>query len=423
MKILLINPSSRFLIEEKAFPAMGLLYLSAYLKANGYKDINFIDMNDFEKVPDNIGADIVGVYSNTPQFPEANRIIEEIKIINRKRDAIYVLGGPHISGIPRDLPPGDIGVIGEGENALLEIVLRKEKGLKQELIYHHPYITDLDSIPMLDRDIINIKSYKYFINKELATSVITSRGCPFGCYFCSNNAWGKSLRKRSPENIYKELEILKYQYGYRAFMFWDDTMTVDRKRLEYLCELMKNLDIIWRCNIRSDTVDLSILRNMRNAGCVEAALGIESGSQKILNIVNKGETVEKHMRAVNYCHEAGLRIKGFFIVGLPGENLESIKETENFLDEAKLDDADFSVYSPFPGSYIYNNREKFDISFKDDYEASWYKGKPGEYKSLVSTSGLSGDDIVSIRDRMERTYKHAKNGSFFSTTEIVVSHK
>jgi radical SAM superfamily enzyme YgiQ (UPF0313 family) len=145
---------------------------------------------------------------------------------------------------------------------------------------------------------------------------------------------------------------------------------------------------------------------MHDSGCFEAAIGIESGSQKILDIVNKGEKVELHMEAVKNCHKAGIRIKGFFIIGLPGENEESISKTAAFLEEAELDDVDFSVYSPFPGSYIYNNREKFDISFQDDYEASWYKGKPGSYKSLVSTSGFLADDIVKIRDMMERIYKN-----------------
>jgi len=404
MKVLLINPSSKFLINDMAFPAMGLLYLSSYLKKHGYNNITMIDMSA-RSLPDVIDFDIVGIYSNTPQFPEAFRIYKGIKAKNIKNNALYVFGGPHVSAKPGDLGDNEIVVAGEGEQAFLDIVQRYDRGAAQEKLYRLPYITDLDSIPFPDRDLINIKDYQYFISGRLATSIITTRGCPFGCYFCSNNAWGKTLRMRSAENIVEELHLLKDKYNYGAFMFWDDTMTVNRKRMINLCNSMASMDILWRCNIRSDTVDFDLLKKMKDSGCIETAIGIESGSQRILKTVNKGETVARNMEAIKNGKKAGLRVKGFFIIGLPGENRESIQETESFLDEAKLDDIDFSVYSPFPGSYIYNNMGEFDISFKDDYESSWYKGVSGKYKSLVSTSGLTSADIVLTRDRMEEKYK------------------
>ena len=409
MKILLVNPNSQFLISEKVFPSLGPLYLSAYLKENGYSDISMIDMNDEKPLPACVEADIVGIYSNTPQFPAAVRLIHDIKAANRIKDALYVMGGPHVSGKPEDAASeADIIVIGEGERAFLDIVRAKDDGLATDKIVKRDYMPDLDSIPFPDMDIIDIRSYKYYLEGLLTTTLITSRGCPFGCNFCANNAWGKTLRMASAGRVYEEVCLLKEKYGYRAFMFFDDTMTVNKKRMMEICGLLKGLGIIYRCFIRSDTVCPEVLKAMRDSGCVEVGIGLESGSPRILKIVNKGETVEKNLQAIKECHSLGIRVKGFVIIGLPGENRESVRETMDFLDEARLDDLDISIYTPYPGSYIYKNREKFDINFKDDYEHAWYKGRPGQYRSSASTSSLTSEDIVKIRDNIEAEYKNNK---------------
>lgn len=406
MKILFVNPSSNFLINEKVFPSLGLLYLSAYLKERGYRDISLIDLNNEKPLPDTIDADIVGFYSNTPQFPAVMKLVKNIKQINRALDPIYVIGGPHISGRPEDAHGEfDVTVMGEGEAAVLDIVRRKEAAQRQEKIVKYEYEKDIDSFPFPDRDIIDIKSYKYYLDGHLTTTVISSRGCPFGCNFCANNAWGKTLRMRSPQNVFDEVSSLKKRYGYRAFMFFDDTMTVNKKRMKEICRLLKPLDIIYRCFIRSDTVDAEVLLFMRESGCVEVGVGIESGSQRILDIVNKGETVKKNMDAIKLCHSVGIRVKGFFIIGLPGENSESIRETISFLEEACLDDLDVTVYTPYPGSLIYKNKTNFDIDFTDDYEHAWFKGRPGNYVTKVSTQAFKSDDIIKLRNSIEKRFK------------------
>ena len=410
MKIILVNPNSDFLINEKVFPSLGLLYLSAYLKKHGYSDISLIDMNDERLLPSSIDADIVGIYSNTPQFPTAVKLIHKLKKINTAKDPLYVLGGPHVSGKPEEgLQESDIVVAGEGERAILDIVRRKEHSENQQRVIRCEYIKDIDSLPFPDRDLIDIKSYKYYLDGRLTTTVVTSRGCPYGCNFCANNAWGKSLRMRSPGNVADEVGMLKDKYGYGSFMFFDDTMTVNKRRMAEICGLLKTLKIIYRCFIRSDTVDGAILKDMRDSGCVEVGMGMESGSERILKIVNKGETVRKNMEAVKLCHKAGIRVKGFLIIGLPGESEESVRETADFLEEAKLDDLDISIFTPYPGSYIYKNKEKFDIKFKDDYEHAWYKGKPGGYFTNISTKDLASSDILRLRDEMERRFKKRSN--------------
>jgi len=411
MKILLINPNSGFLIDDKVFPSLGILYLSAYLKKNGYHDIELLDLNGGHVLPGSVDADIVGFYSNTPQFPKAVDIAKKIKNINKAKDPLYVIGGPHVSGKPQDaFEDFDIIVTGEGEMALLDIVRKKAAGKDREArearVVNNSYVKDIDHFPFPDRDLIDVRSYKYFVNEKLATTLITSRGCPFSCNFCANNAWGKTLRMRSARNVFEEVYMLKEKYGYDSFMFFDDTMTVNKKRMAAICDLLKDLRVVYRCFIRSDTVDMDIMKKMKSSGCVEVGIGIESGSQRILDIVQKGETVEQNLKAVRLCHSLGIRVKGFFVIGLPGENEESIRETIEFLDKAELEDIDVTIYKPYPGSHIYRNKKDFDIKFEDDYEHAWYKGKPGDYMTTVSTKGLSSDDILRFRDKIEKIFKN-----------------
>ncbi len=405
--ILLVNPPSKFLIDDNVFPTLGLLYLSAYLKNAGYSDISLLDLNGNHDFPEEIDAGIVGFYSNTPQFPAVVRLKEKLQAINKKRSAAYVIGGPHVSGRPRDGEAHfDYVVMGEGERAFLDVIKAVTGGKKPaDKIIKYEYIKDLDSIPFPDRGLVDIESYKYLIGDKPATTLITSRGCPYGCAFCANNAWGKTLRLRSPENVIDELKTVMKRHGYSAFMFFDDTMTVHRKRMVVLCDMLKKLNIIYRCFIRSDTVDRDILAKMRDSGCVEVGVGMESGSQRILNIVNKGQTIRQNMDAVKWCKEVGISVKGFFVVGFPGENRESVKDTIEFIEESRVDDLDITIFTPYPGSKIYEQKEKYDIRFTGTYEDCWYKGKQGFYKSMVSTSGLSAKEIVEIRNDIEARYK------------------
>ena len=210
MKILLINPPSKFLIDDNVFPTLGLLYLAAYLKKAGHKDISLLDLNGGHAMPEVIDADIVGFYSNTPQFPVAVTLRDKLAKINKNKKAIYVIGGPHVSGRPQDSEGHfDYTVVGEGERAFLDIADAFARGERlKERIVKYKYMKDLDTIPFPDRELVNIKSYQYLIKGHPATTVITSRGCPYGCAFCANNAWGKTLRMRSPGNIIEELKLL-----------------------------------------------------------------------------------------------------------------------------------------------------------------------------------------------------------------------
>lgn len=372
MNICLIKCPSPFLINEKVFPPLGLMAVGTVLKNKGH-DVTITD--GFVD-----GFDCYGVGPTTPEYPYALSVL-------KKTNKRVVLGGPHAH--EKCFDDGFFSVvIGDGEGWA-------DKPFKIGNMYWAKE-NDLDSYPIIDRSLVS--GYEYYINDKLATSLVTSRGCPYQCAFCSKTT---NFRMRSAEHVIKEIDYL-HKLGYEALMFYDDTFILNKKRLFKICDFLKKKNIIWRCFVRADLVTPEIAAMIAKSGCVEVGMGIESGSDAILKNINKGESTKDIKRAIYILKSFEIRIKGFFIVGLPGENAKTIAETDDFLQEVKLDDVDFTIFQPYPGSDIYKNKEKYDIDwFK---EAIHYKGRVGEYESVVYTSGLSSRDIEIARDELCQIY-------------------
>lgn len=397
-KIVLINPPSPFLIDDKVFLPLGILYISSYLKKYGYHP-EVIDLTGNEKLP-YFDADIIGITSVTPQYTEALKIVGELRV--RNMDSLMVIGGPHATCTPDTSKDFDISVIGEGEQSMLKIVQTYPRKYPQ--FFYTGFIEHIDGIPFPDRESIDIHSYKYFIDDEPATNVITSRGCPYNCAFC-NSIWGKRVRMHSANYVIEEIKSVQ-KLGYNAIMFFDDIFIFNKKRLFKICEYLREEGIIWRCFVRSDLASEQIIRIISQSGCREIGIGVETGSQKILDIVNKGTTVEQNEKVIELSHKYGMRSKTFIIIGLPGETKDTIHETEIFLEKTKPDDLDITIYVPFPNTHIFNNPNLYDIKFDDnDIKKAWFKGQPGSYSSMVSTNDLTANEIVEARDRIEKKFK------------------
>ncbi len=389
-RIALINPESQFLIDQGVMPPLGLWYIMSSLKKNGYKNVEFFDLGLGDIIPD--GFDLYAVSATTPQWKVALELLPEIS-----KKGITIIGGSHVTLKRQDgIDSGyDFIFIGEGEHLNTYLSLKSK-----ERVIVADKIKDLNNIPFPDRT--NIARYSYLINGIEATTMMTSRGCPFNCAFCCKGVWGRTYRERSPDNVIEEVNILMDQYGYNAIMFFDDTFMVNIKRLEKLCKHFKKRNLTWRAFGRSDQLSLEIATMMKDSGCVEVGIGIETGSQRIANGINKNESVDVQKKAIANCKSVGLKVKAFMIIGLPGEDEESIKETERFVEETQPDDIDFSILSVLPGSDIYNHPEKYDIEFG---EPTFYKGKPGEYNCQVRTSALSSEMIVEARERLFTKFK------------------
>ena len=228
---------------------------------------------------------------------------------------------------------------------------------------------------------------------------MTSRGCPFSCTYCrSPIMWGRKLRKRSPDSVIGELKELK-KINVNSIIFHADTFTVDRKWVLELCKKMveEDLGIRWTTNSRADTVDPEMLRWMKLAGCWMIAYGFESGSQEVLDAVKKDLTIQQIKNAARWTHEAGIKNWGYFVIGLPGETKESIKETIRLAKELPLYGVNFSVGTPYPGTEFYKQAsEQGWLTSTDwvDYDQN--------YSAVVSYDNLSSDEII---EGVRKAYK------------------
>ncbi len=356
MKISLIFPPNVFQTKMN-MPPLGIAWLAAVLRENGYKDVSLIDSmaNRYkrEEIIDLLkkqNPDVIGVSFTTQIRFEALALIRMIRKDFPK--ALIVTGGPHPSLTSKDLlsnvPEVDVVVRGEGEVSFLNLIKAAEKGesfenvkgisfrnRKGEIVenLNEMMIQDLDTLPFPARDLLPMEKYELItaLSKKGATTIMSSRGCPFQCVFCSTSKhWGHKIRQRSAQKVVDEIEYLVKTYPFiKGIRFFDDVFTVSKDRVMEVCrEISKrNLGISWECEARVDTIDKELVEAMKNSGCEFIDLGVESGSNRILKNIKKGITVEQVIFAAKTIKEAGIEAKAFIMHGLPGETYEDIKKT------------------------------------------------------------------------------------------------
>ncbi len=322
---------------------------------------------------------------------------------------ISIAIGPHVTALPEETlkryPSLDFCILGEAEVTLKELIefcekkgdlseirgiAYRERGIPRVAALR-PLIENLDDIPVARYDLLPIDKYRMPVVGDRYTYVLASRGCPYYCSFCRQPImWQRKVRIRSAGKIMEELRALK-KIGVTNFGFHCDTFTLDKKMVIDLCKMIiaENLNLRWAANSRVDTVDEEMLHWMKKAGCWMVAYGIESGSQVILNNVKKGITLKQIEDTVNASHRAGILNWGYFVMGLPGETEETIKETIAFAKRLPLDYVNFAVGTPYPGTDFYEEalREK------------WLKGEPWEgfdqnYATLVEYENMPAEKII-----------------------------
>jgi len=394
MKIVLINPPSPFLGEQKRNPPLGVMYIASFLEEHGYI-IELVDLRDVDedewtnRVP---YADIYGITAATPQYPLAVKIAYKLKVRDKK--SLIVLGGVHATAEHKNLDTiFDRVVIGEGEFSTLNLLEDYDKGVRKKY-YVSPLIEDLDSLPFPARHLLPFDSVfnrNLCVRGKLATSLMATRGCPYNCAFCaSKTMWGRKVRFRSPDNVSSEIKGVIERYNVYHFKFQDDTITINKDWILELCKKMEPLNIYWRANARVDHSQKEVLEAMYKAGCDEIDYGIEDISEKVLTINNKKVRVEDIYTAIKNAKEVGLKTRFFFMIGLPGQDRGVAKNIISFLEEARPDAADLSTFIPFPGCDIYINPSKYNIKLLNTHF--------GDY---VMTVGLYGDET-----KKDFIYKH-----------------
>ena len=377
-KILLLNPPTPA-VEEPTVPPLGIAYIAAFLREKNI-DVDIIDL-DLEREKKDIisdyilaeNPDIVGISGLTIQMENVYRIAETLK--KASHNIIVVAGGAHPSSLPEQtLKEGmgyiDIVVVGEGEHTLFDlahhtswedipgIVFIKNNQVHKN--QHRKPIADLDLLPFPARDLLKMERYRGWgpLKNIPSTHLIASRGCPFDCIFCSEKAvFGRNHRRRNPERVVDEIEHLICEYGVKEISFYDDLFTLKKDWVVSVCDeiLRRGLKIDWKALSRVDTVDYDMLKHMKESGCWILFYGFESGSQLILDNIQKKQTVEQNVHAAELAKKAGIEIFGFFMLGNAGETEETVIQTIKLARRIKPKHSQFTIVRPDPGSDLYNS--------------------------------------------------------------------
>jgi anaerobic magnesium-protoporphyrin IX monomethyl ester cyclase len=363
-KIALISPPQNHLTDPLKAEPLGLMYIEGALLKSGF-DVNLVDMSFEKKLPE---ADIYGFSASTMNFP---KIVEYAQQISHAKT---IVGGPHASALPKQAKQFfNSVVVGPGEFLVNEIVSDLTKGI--EGIYYGK-CQNIDSIPIPPRP--SRRTVSYSPAKKNSASLITSRGCPFQCAFCASNAvWGRSVSYRSLENVVQEIDFLEENYDIHSFKFVDDIFTLDRKRFRLFSDALSQKSISWFCEARVDSLHDDVLHQMIKSGCVGVDLGIESVDNNVLKMIHKNQTVEQVKKTIQKIRSYGLMVKMYLIYGLPFEPKDIVAKTIQFIEETNPDHVSLFTFTPYPGTEIYQNPDKFGITWIEN-NFSKYQHSVGE---------------------------------------------
>ncbi len=382
-------------------PSLGLLHLAAEARNHGYEP-SIIESDIFDMTVEEVVAEVVEThpaYVGISLFTVGVWCGAEIarKIKFALPEAVVIVGGPHISSMADETMQRfrefDYAVVGEGEEVLVNLLQHLERGAVPDdvngLVYmqrselgdrlhrapRHPIDKDMDRLPLPAWDLLPDfpRAYRpavYDFPGGPVASIAASRGCPFHCKFCDTSTFGAAVRAYSAQRVFEIMSHLQSEYGIRHIMFVDDLFTASRKRTTELCRLIidNGLEMTWSCASRVDVVKQDLLHLMKEAGCWEISFGLESGSDELLKKMDKAASVESSREALHWTHAAGIRSKGLFMLGYPGETMESIALTKAFVKSVPLTIMNLTKFTPYPGSPIY--RDLYGTNIREDH---WQK--------------------------------------------------
>ena len=366
-KVLLISPPTpwdSYVVQSELYPNLSIILLGTILNEAGHETkvvhmiADKITMPKLKELIANFEPDIVGITMVTFQAKTSREVMRLIKEVNK--GIKVVIGGPHPSALGNSalstFPDADIAVIGEGDEVILDIA---NGDIARGVMQPNP-VKDLDSLPIPDLSLINIKKFSgiYPPGPMPSFNICGSRGCPYSCKFCSRFAISNNLRLRSPQNIIREILDLHVRHGIKEFFFQDDTFNVNRKWVNELLHsiisygLNKKIAYRARCRVDEKLIDLELLNLMKRANFWEIFYGVESGNQDMLDSMNKGITIAEIKRAFKLTKEAGIKSEASFIIGMPGETPETIMQSLKLWEELDPDWCSFSRAIPFPNTEL-----------------------------------------------------------------------
>jgi len=435
-RVLLINTPYPY--SECPVPPLGLAYLAGILRRE-QAEVRILDLLMARYSPDMLRRElaqfqphVVGATCSTINSKAASRILRLCKEFDP--GLVTLIGGPHASFVAADLigeaPWIDVVVMGEGDQTIVELVktlsdggdlagvagIAFRKNGRAVLNPPRPLIKDLDSLPLPARDLLPISKYRAL---KVPCTVITSRGCPFGCIFCSApKMFGRGVRYRDPGLVVDEIEMINRELGFQEINIVDDTFTVKEPHVQAICQGIRDrgLNITWSVYSRVDTINPRVLRTMKEAGCTWVCFGLESGSQKILDTIKKRITTAKSREGVRMATESGLNVLASFILGLPGEDPETAGQTvglaKELFDTYKVSYG-FHLLAPMPGTEVRERAEEYGIRILTQNWSRYNANQPVAETTTFSASQMM--DIVhaydhDVSEAWEEMQKQARCG-------------
>jgi len=398
MRILLINPpytnEQRYGKDMAQFgpcnEPLGLAYVAAALEEAGHEvqiwdgQVRWKQLKGNVRIP--IGlmekADLIGLTMNTPSYNIVRQITRESKQLFPHIPII--VGGPHPTLMPyqtlTDNPEIDFVIRGEGEKIIVDLANMLEAGYRPGMFTipgldcNDPeIIPDLDTLPLPARHLLPMDAYKMTASRRKkghAFTVSVARGCPFKCGFCSR-LFGKTVRYHSVGRIIQEIDLLVRDYGAQEINLEADTLTLNSSFVHSLCHALidtgLNKRIAWTCESRVDTVDKDMLKHMKEAGCWQISYGVETGTQRLLDLIQKGITLEKVRQTFKITKQVGINIRAFFMLGLPTETREESLETIRFAKELGAGWSQFTLFTPFPGTELFDFCQRSGESLSENW--------------------------------------------------------
>ena len=457
--VLLITPPSAFLLDERVFMSLGILKVAAVLE-RAKCPVELLDLSGIENFVEVVGEHIgnsnarfAALTATTPQLPAAVKIAERIRAV--RPDVRIILGGPHVTLVHAAVKlekrrnciarahralatlesTFDVLVSGDGEMAIFDALEEKPPTLidaddpKGGLFMND---SSYDASPYPARHLVDVSTYHYAIEGHRATSLIAQLGCPFGCGFCGgrNSKSLRLIRTRSTQSIVNEIAMLHRTYGFTGFMFYDDELNVSKSLVELMnaiSDLQSRLGVEFRLRgfVKSELFTDAQAEAMYRAGFRWILCGFEAASPRILENINKRATLEDNTRVVEIARRHGLKVKALMSIGHPGESDDSVRAVQKWLIDVKPDDFDCTVITTYPGTPYYDEAVEhptlkdvwtytckrsgdrlhaYDVDFTR--VAEYYKGDPnGGYSSYVFTDHLTGEELVKLRDWVERSVR------------------
>lgn len=416
-------------VSNNNVPPLGLLCIAGFLDAKGIGvkvwdpspyDNNFIDeIKDFY-------PDIIGISLMTAEYARAREMVKLLKV--KVPNAVYACGGVHVSALPEESLRGldvDVAVLGEGEITMQELCYSDKDGwskingilyLGETGIHRNPareLIEDLDIIPFTGRHLLSSPFNWYLIPPGVirgvfslyTTTMITSRGCPYNCLFCASRViFGRHFRRRSVDNVIEEIRYLQKEYHINGIWFLDDTFTFDREWVHKFCLALikQRIGLKWSCQTRVDRIDKGLLSLMKLAGCAQLEIGVESGSEKVLEQLDKGISIKELKEKFAQMKQLGLRTMANFMIGSPGENIEDVVATYRLAKYLNPNFIEFNMCIPYPGSALYDLARKNGwIADNPDFNTDWSEHFTN---SPVMRVNIASFELLSLRARLQNRF-------------------